>query len=221
MDPEQGNCLPCVRRRTPERCPDSSRDREAVASPSPPVGGRFHCEILHSEASFLFFIFVVILNNMPQAKCHICKKLFYAKPHWLKKGWGKYCSIGCSRQGSKKGHFVDCFICNKSIYRTRESLGHSKSKKYFCSKSHQTLWRNQFFKGDRHPNWRHGENIKHKGLLIYNHIEPLCKLCATKDLRVLAVHHLDQDRKNNEITNLVWLCQNCHHLTHYHDVKLK
>lgn len=151
-------------------------------------------------------------------KCKICKKEFYAKPNHLKRGWGKYCSTKCQYKSYLKGKFVNCGICGKKIWRSPGKLKCSKSKKFFCTKSCQTLWRNQKFSGCRHPNWKNGERIKHKALLIKNGVMPACKLCGCKDKRVFAVHHLDKNRKHNNIKNLVWLCHNCHHLVHYYNV---
>ena len=155
---------------------------------------------------------------MPLVRCKLCKKEFYAKPSLLKRGWGKYCSGKCQYKAQLKGKFVYCQICRKKIWRKPRQLNLSKSKKYFCTKSHQTLWRNSIFIGPRHPNWKGGENIAYKKLLIKNRIKSVCKLCRCKDERVLAVHHLDRNRKHNNIKNLVWLCHNCHHLVHSHKV---
>jgi predicted HNH restriction endonuclease len=38
---------------------------------------------------------------------------------------------------------------------------------------------------------------------------------------VLAVHHVDQNRTNNKVTNLAWLCHNCHHLVHRYPIERK
>lgn len=157
---------------------------------------------------------------MPLVHCKICGKEFYAKPSWLKHGWGKYCSSKCQYKAQLKGKFVYCEICGKKIWRRPCQLKHSKSKKFFCSKSHQTLWRNRTFSGPRHPNLRGGESIKHKKILIQSGIKPVCKLCACKDKRVLVVHHLDKNKKHNNIKNLVWLCHNYHHLVHHYNVSV-
>ena len=157
---------------------------------------------------------------MPIVECKLCKKEFYAKPSLLKKGWGKFCSSNCQYKAQKKGGFVACNICKKKIWRAPHELEHSKSGKFFCSKSCQTLWRNKEFRGPRHHNWKGGEHILHKSLLIENGIKPICKLCNYKDERVLAVHHLDKNRKNNNVKNLIFLCFNCHHLVHCHNQKV-
>ncbi len=155
---------------------------------------------------------------MPIVSCKICKKKFYAKPSHLKRGWGKYCSSKCQYEARLKGKFVYCEICGKKIWRKPHLLKLSKSKKFFCNKSHQALWRNRVFSGARHPNWKNGENIRHREFLIRNGIKPICKLCGCQDIRVLAVHHHNGNKKHNKIKNLVFLCHNCHHLVHCYKI---
>jgi hypothetical protein len=155
---------------------------------------------------------------MPIQVCKICPTKFYAKPNWIKRGWGIYCSVRCHHLGTKKGKNVKCFICNKLIYRPLRSLKNSKSKKYFCSKSCQTKWRNTEFIGSKHANWRHGRAC-YKSILSRNGVTKKCVLCNTLDMRVLAVHHVDENHSNNVLENLSWLCHNCHHLVHYDSVE--
>ena len=151
---------------------------------------------------------------MPQVKCKICDNVFYAKPSWLKKGWNKYCSRKCQFEGQRNGKMIACFICGKKAYKTLKELKKSKSKKYFCGKSCQTIWRNSMvYIGKNHSNWKGGEST-YKNILIKSKSPRACRLCKIKDERVLAAHHLDFNRKNNNIENLIWLCHNCHHLIH-------
>lgn len=155
---------------------------------------------------------------MPIVKCKLCLNEFYAKPNWLKIGHGKYCSRKCQHESQKNGKFVFCFICKKETYKTQKALKKSKSKKYFCGKSCQTVWRNTIvYVGRNHSNWKGGE-FSYKNSLIRNKIPKICKLCRIEDSRVLAIHHIDRNRKNNKLKNLVWLCYNCHHLIH-RDIK--
>ncbi|MDP3989021.1 MAG: HNH endonuclease [bacterium] len=39
-------------------------------------------------------------------------------------------------------------------------------------------------------------------------------MCLTNCSMVLIVHHIDHDRNNGALDNLVWLCHNCHRLVH-------
>lgn len=150
---------------------------------------------------------------MPEVKCKVCQNPFYIKPYHLKKGWGKYCSKLCQNLGQKTGQHVLCTTCSKEVWKMQKELRHSKSQKFFCSKSCQTIWRNKQYIGSKHPNWVNGINSYRK--LMQNHkISPVCRDCKLTDKRVLIVHHIDHDRTNNKISNLVWLCRNCHYIIH-------
>lgn len=154
---------------------------------------------------------------MPLVVCNTCNEYFYAKPNWIKKGHGKYCSRKCHADGQKTGKFIKCFICEKQTYKTNRSLLHSKSGKYFCGKSCQTVWRNsRVYIGENHPNWKHGKFAYRKAFLK-SKVPAICLVCNIKDIRVLAVHHIDRNRKNNKIKNLAWLCHNCHILIHHYN----
>lgn len=157
---------------------------------------------------------------MPIVECKICSGEFYAKPFWLKRGLGKYCSMECKRQSQKTGKFIQCSTCGKEAYKRAKAINHSKSGKLFCSKSCQTKWRNTFFVGPKHPNWRNGSS-EYKTVLKRNKIPEICGVCKTNDARVLATHHIDENHRNNKLENLAWLCHNCHFLVHHYDVERK
>lgn len=148
-------------------------------------------------------------------KCRNCSKEFRTKPFFVKNGGGKYCSRVCQYRSYKTGETIKCFLCGIEAYRPRKKLKNSKSGKYFCSKSCQTRWRNTLFIGKKHANWIDGRQA-YKSVLSRNKVPPICRICRTHDRRVLVVHHIDKNRKNNIISNLTWLCHNCHHLVHYH-----
>lgn len=157
---------------------------------------------------------------MPNVKCKICGKEFYSKPNWIKRGWGKYCSRDCQFESQKKGKFINCYICNKEAWKRPKDILNSKSGNFFCSKKCQTIWRNKFFSGDKHPNWIDGSHQGYRKFMLENSINPSCRLCNNNDERILVVHHLDRARTNNQINNLVWVCRNCHYLIHNFDLDI-
>jgi hypothetical protein len=53
--------------------------------------------------------------------------------------------------------------------------------------------------------------------LAFAHYDPLCAHCGFGVSAVLEVAHIDCDRSNNDISNLVILCPNCHKM---HDLDL-
>lgn len=150
---------------------------------------------------------------MPITSCLICKKSFYAKQNHLDKGWYRCCSIKCKAILQKKGKDQNCFVCDKIIYRSLGQIKKSKSGKFFCNKSCQTGWRNKLFIEEKHKNWNGGKR-SYREILKRTNKKRVCFCCNNKDERVLAVHHIDQNRNNNLKNNLMWLCHNCHHLVH-------
>lgn len=153
---------------------------------------------------------------MPIVNCVVCAQGFYIKPNRLLKGWGKYCSRQCNYKGQRTGTVFKCHICGKETYRNTAAQSRSKSQKYFCSKSCQTVWRNsEIFTRDNHANWKGGES-SYREFMRRTSADKLCAKCKTNDFRVLAVHHKDRNRQNNNPSNLIWLCHNCHHLVHHY-----
>ena len=151
---------------------------------------------------------------MPWVKCKICNADFYAKPRHLKIGWGKHCSNTCLYESMKTGTWVACSTCNKKIYRSLKELRASKSHKFFCDKSCLASWKNtHILSGEQHANWKFGENA-YRAIMIRKGAPPICGKCGINDFRVLVVHHIDRNRKNNQLSNLKWLCKNCHYLEH-------
>lgn len=155
---------------------------------------------------------------MPNRTCLICKNSFYAKPNWIKSGWGKYCSKPCRYKAQLTGKNVNCAQCGNQAYKTQTQLRRSKSRLYFCGKSCQTVWRNQYFSGPRHPNWKNSPTT-YRQQLLKSKLDKTCLRCGIRDIRLLVVHHIDKNRGNNSIENLTWLCHNCHFLIHHDKVE--
>ncbi|MBP9686371.1 MAG: HNH endonuclease [Candidatus Doudnabacteria bacterium] len=150
---------------------------------------------------------------MPQVECKVCKKSFHIKPFHYDKGWGKYCSKECQNKSQMTGKHVLCAVCSREIWKMQKEIRHSKSQNFFCNKSCQTKWRNTIYVGERHPSWINGINTYRKIMERHN-ISPICTHCKISNARVLIVHHIDHNRSNNNISNLMWLCRNCHYLIH-------
>jgi hypothetical protein len=152
---------------------------------------------------------------MPNIKCKICNSEFYARPSYIKNGHGIYCSNECHYEDVKRSRIRHkCFTCGIEVYRTKAKTKNSKSQKFFCSKSCQTRWRNTVFVGKKHNGWKGGLALNYRNILTKSGELGTCKLCGLRDKRVLAVHHVDENRFNHDVKNLAWLCHNCHRLVH-------
>jgi hypothetical protein len=152
---------------------------------------------------------------MLEVSCQKCGSHFMVKPSWVKNGYGKYCSPDCRRAAQRTGKEILCHVCQKETYKPGKALKGTKSGLLFCGKSCQTKWRNTEFKEEKHANWKGGTHA-YRRIMKQSDKPPICGLCKTTDIRVLAVHHLDENRKNNMVENLAWLCHNCHLLIHHY-----
>ena len=150
---------------------------------------------------------------MLRRTCKKCKKKFLTKAFYVKRGQGIYCSRPCHFLDARERILKHCDTCGAETFKKPTQIRRSKSGKYFCNKSCQTIWRNAYFHGEGHPNYKEGL-YSYRSVLDRNKVVAICRRCKTTDKRVLAVHHIDQNRKNNKVTNLAWLCHNCHHLIH-------
>lgn len=151
---------------------------------------------------------------MIKRKCLVCGKTIWIKKSNVKRGWGKYCSKKCQAKTQIRGKWLECDYCGKKIYRTPRDFRKSKSRSFFCSKKCHCSWENENTRcGENAPNWVAGESAYRQLLKRYGKSEK-CRICGITDKRVLVVHHIDSNRKNNKPENLEWLCRNCHCIVH-------
>lgn len=152
---------------------------------------------------------------MPWFNCQVCGYQAYVKPSHQKSGYGKYCSRKCRAESQKNGDKFKCSICHKELYRSIKGQRRSRSGTFFCSKSCQAVWRNLTYVGQNHANWKGGITT-YRRTLQRSDTKSICAKCKSDDTRVLVAHHKDRNRKNNSLSNLIWLCHNCHYLVHHY-----
>lgn len=152
---------------------------------------------------------------MELTKCDFCQKEFYRKSSHISYFKNHYCSPKCQHDARRAGKLIKCFSCGKEAYKAPKDLNRSKSKNYFCSRQCSNLWIGTTISRENHPNWKGGQ-YSYKEAMKRIHKFPRCVLCTEPDKRILAVHHIDKNRKNNNIENLMWLCHNCHFLIHHY-----
>lgn len=113
-----------------------------------------------------------------------------------------YCSKECFYKSNITLTKLNCTNCGKVIYKTPYKIKQSKSGNVFCCKSCSASFNNSF---------REKESINTYRRIAFENYKDKCDICGwDKDERILEVHHIDENRKNNKLENLIILCPICH-----------
>src|SRR3989338_1174025 len=105
-----------------------------------------------------------------------------------------------------------CYKCYKSRYKQKtiicKECGRKREHRAFglCGGCHTRLY--------HYDKIRNFNYIKRYGIGL-NQITALTKLCIVCGFsKIVDLHHLDGDNKNNSDRNLIGLCPNCHKMIH-------
>ena len=149
----------------------------------------------------------------PNAECHYCGTQFRRPPSELERSNVTYatCSRECYERARQEGiadkrrpvgrfgqHEVKCAQCGTSIYLRPSRI--SETKHQFCSR--ECKRRFQITSGKHVPR----EYLKSK--------YTCCQICGLDQTNILVIHHVDADRENNKLDNLLVVCPNCHMRIH-------
>lgn len=163
--------------------------------------------------------------------CKACGKVFTQKRVCAEQ---TYCSVECGRTAQKgiikSRHIRKCKRCGKEFYAT------ASSKQQYCSGSCGAKNRTReiytrvcpvckkeyitFKSNNRKTCSKECGNqlrTKHNNILVLIKTESLvaCSKCGySKYPNLLERHHIDRDRINNNLSNILILCPNCHAEVH-------
>lgn len=117
-----------------------------------------------------------------------------------------------------------CAYCGKQFTRPKSKLNASKSGLYFCCREHKDLA--QRLENGFSIIWPSHYNIsgsvysyRNYAFRNYAHECAICKWSEDED--ILEVHHIDENRENNDLNNLIILCPLCHRKLTSHKYILK
>ena len=119
----------------------------------------------------------------------------------------------CSQDKKREKQIkLKCDYCGKVFYRAPSKIN-SKSGLVFCCREHKDaatkVQSGERFNSIRPSHYGNGlANYRDKAFLKFPH---KCAVCGyDEDERILQVHHKDENHNNNDISNLIILCPNCH-----------
>ncbi len=129
----------------------------------------------------------------------------------------------CSKECRDKFYnivYVTCVNCGKQVRKTQSDLNSSKHGIYFCSRKCKD--EGQRIGGVKEIQPSHYGNIqKNYRALAYRNYEKVCAKCGYNEYpEILEVHHIDENRENNKLENLIVLCPNCHRKVHHKIIKI-
>ena len=157
------------------------------------------------------------------SECLICKKEF--KHYGQRVVCGRRCTakyLSVSRIGennpahkNSKRETRICLNCNKQFEFTRSGM-RSGQNRVFCSLacSHKIDLKNSPLTGLKHPyplGWKQAKKE------VKKRDDFTCQICGEKETNGEGyhVHHIDYDKNNLDMDNLVTLCRCCHNMTHH------
>lgn len=178
--------------------------------------------------------------------CVVCGKKFFVKPFKVKNNSGIHCSRQCLSadplwlaklkiarervpRGPAKANWKGgpvpktCETCGTAFTIVRGDK--RKGRGRFCSVPCRRTGLRQQMLGENNPSWHGGTSRIPYGREFTEALKAqvrerdgyLCQHCGAEDLlRNFSVHHIDYDKKNNDLKNLLSLCRPCHAKTNGH-----
>lgn len=156
--------------------------------------------------------------------CEWCQAEFVAHTRDTKRGRARFCSLSCSGKagnalkprGKNPAHWVtvSCATCGTDFEKKLSSLANSKSGLYFCCRSHKDqAQRLGGIEEIMPPHYGSKSTVTSKDYSFAR--TSVCQRCGYGDHpEILHVHHINRDRTNNDPSNLICLCPNCHDTDH-------
>ena len=145
--------------------------------------------------------------------CKFCEKEYYTTTYEFKRS--KFCSHKCHGLFSKSKRLS--FICQWCAKQYFKALCFKKTTKFCSYKCLNTSNGKKQPIGINSPFFKNGTGLFRK---LAKELLPIkCSLCESK--KYLNVHHVDGNRENNNISNLIYLCRSCHNRAHnvIHNIK--
>ena len=172
-------------------------------------------EILNEDSIYLYKSDNGKKRKCVEIECPECGICFWVdKRTYTRANEDLYCTSVCKQKHKGQRVSVKCHYCDEIFFRSKSKLKNSKSGLYFCCREHKDLA--QRIENNNEALWlshyNNGKsNYRDNALRHYGN---KCECCGYDTLNICEVHHIDKDRTNNELDNLIVLCPNCHMSIH-------
>ena len=153
--------------------------------------------------------------------CELCGIEFLRRKSRPLEKRTRFCSSKCRGLFiTKKHHYkyinLVCKQCKKEFKRLKHRIQYAKNGCYFCCRKCKDIA--QSLEGNcpeiRPPHFGNG-HCCYRDNYIKKH-SLICNRCGYKEFEsCIDIHHIDENRENNKMNNLISLCKNCHKSLHY------
>jgi len=158
-----------------------------------------------------------VIKILHEITCQKCKKKF--KVSEKRKDKAKFCSYPCYWKDKKGKKWTETFT-RQEVEKRKEQLrelhktlrGRKRPDVTERNKKDNPMWSKEAQEKSSKSHTIHGWNNGHTKAFRY--LKPKCSHCNERNPKKLHAHHLDGDRFNNNITNLIILCIKCHYRLH-------
>jgi hypothetical protein len=162
-----------------------------------------------------------MMVKLIQVICKYCNEPFNADAREVNRGNAKFC---CKRhfhmwqRSLPKKELIPnvvCAGCGTKFYKNHSKQGKSKSGLFFCTRKCKDI--SQRIGGLKEIQPKHYK----EGVAAYRDIarrntSHVCTICGYNEIpQILEVHHKDNNRQNNDKSNLEFLCPTCHATHHF------
>lgn len=177
--------------------------------------------------------------------CKTCKKQFIGWKNYHRKFCSKKCSANnpifkekAKQQGLKNRIYqkINCKFCKKLFYPRYSTRQFCSIKCYSKSrigskcpehskrmKGRKRPYHSKQMMGDKNPNWNNGSQLEPYAPGWYSKIlrqtikqrdKLICQICKKINCKIY-IHHIDYNKKNHNLNNLICLCASCHSKTNF------
>lgn len=145
-------------------------------------------------------------------QCAHCGTIFLKPSRFCKDGKPAFCSRSCASMYRRKRVTVTCALCGKSKDIQESKYIDSKNKIFFCSRKCKDKGQKlEAGLTDIQPDHYGTGHSNYRSRCFSRHQH---KCCVCGESLIVEVHHLDRDRNNSNINNLVPLCPTHHAYMH-------
>ena len=130
----------------------------------------------------------------------------------------------CQEEDRNKDKIIYvCDYCGKEFFIAPSKLTNTKSGLHFCSREckdkAQCISSGNKFSAIKPAHY--GTTKKDYRKKAFREYEHKCAICGyNEDIDILEVHHIDENRQNNSLENLIILCPICHRKLTTHKYKI-